>query len=353
MILESCLLVKLIRRILFSLLCFIGSAASQQSAIVIDCTHKKSVLFSYKSDAKRYPASLTKLMTIYILLSELKAGKIKLNTKFRVSKYATQQMPCKLYLKSGDTITVSDIIKALFVKSANDVAVVAAEGISGSVTEFVAKMNSVARKLKMFKTHFENPSGVPNSRQITTASDIAKLGIALFQDFPQYRKFFACKTFAYRGKTYNTHCKILRWYPGIDCAKTGYIAASGFHLFVTSQKHNRRLFVVVMGDNSSKQRDLHVAALLDKFFKKQVNKKHKRSGKFDALVKKFRNTQNQTRIKKPRKQINDPILNVTEEFHIPDAKTKQIIDELYITNDEVDDTEFKQVDEVHIKCNSK
>lgn len=254
---------------------FIISIASadigKKAAIVIDYTNGKKVLFSNNPDAKRHPASITKVMTIYLLFEAIKNKKINLNTKFKVSKFATRQIPSKLNLKVGEKISVSNIIKALVVKSANDVAVVAAEGLSGSVSNFCKLMNQKSRKLGMKNTHFENPSGVPDPKQISTARDLAKLGMAIFRDFPQHWHFFSNKKFNFSGKTHNTHCKILHWYKGVDGAKTGYISASGFNLLVTASKYSKvgqekRLFVVVMGGVSGKARDLYAAKLMDKGF---------------------------------------------------------------------------------------
>ncbi len=255
---------------------FIISIASanigKKAAIVIDYTNGRQVLFADNPDAKRHPASITKVMTIYLLLDAIKNKKITLNTKFKVSKFATTQMPSKLNLKVGEKISVLDVIKALVVKSANDVAVVAAEGLSGSVTNFCRLMNQKSRQLGMNNTHFENPSGVPNRKQISSARDLAKLGMAIFEDFPQHWHFFSNKKFTFSGKTHNTHCKILHWYKGADGAKTGYICASGFNLLVTASKYSKtgeqkRLFVVVMGGSTGKARDLYAAQLMDKYLK--------------------------------------------------------------------------------------
>ena len=243
----------------------------KKSAIVIDYTNGQKILYSDKSKEKRYPASLTKMMTVYLLFDAIKNKKITLNTKFRVSKYATAQAPSKLGLKVGAKISVSDAIKALFVKSANDVAVVVAEGLAGSVKNFCRLMNNKSRMLGMLNTHFENASGLPDLKQTSTAEDMAKLGMALFRDFPQYRNYLSLKKFVYGKKKYTTHCKILQWYKGADVAKTGYICASGFNLMVSASRYDkvgksRRLFVVVMGGDTAKARDLYAGQLMDKYF---------------------------------------------------------------------------------------
>lgn len=247
------------------------NASNKKAAIVIDFTDNQKVLFSENATAKRHPASLTKVMTVYLLLEAIREKKISFDTKFKVSRLASIQMPSKLGLKVGEKIKVIDAIKALAVKSANDVAVVVAEGMCGSVANFCSLMNKTARRLGMNDTHFENPSGVPNQKQITTAKDMALLEIAVFKHFPQYWYLFSLKSFSYQGANHGTHCKILHWYKGADGAKTGYIAASGFNLMVTANKYNkegknRRLFVVVMGGATGKSRDLQAAKLMDQYF---------------------------------------------------------------------------------------
>jgi D-alanyl-D-alanine carboxypeptidase len=259
-------------RISFCLLLAIQSICNanveKRASIVIDYNSKK-VLFAGHPDEKRYPASLTKIMTIYLLLEAIKAKKITPNTKFKTSKFASQQIPSKLGLKVGEKISVLNIMKALTVKSANDAAVVAAEGLAGTVKNFCVLMNRKAKQLGMKNTHFENPAGTPNPKQKSTAMDLVKLGMATYRDFPQYWKLFSEKTFLHKGKQCNTHCKILLWYKWADGAKTGYINDSGFNLFVTARRSKngseKRIFVVVMGEKSGKIRDLRAARLMDQY----------------------------------------------------------------------------------------
>lgn len=244
-----------------------------QSALVIEYSKTGcTVLYQQNADAIRHPASLTKIMTVYLLLEAIQSGRIKPNTLFRVSKLASMQMPSKLNLKPGNYIRAIDCVKALLVKSANDVAVVVAEGLSGSVSEFCRQMNNKAKSLGMESTHFENPSGVPNPKQVTSARDIFKLGLNLYKKFPQYWKYFALKSFSYNNYQHPTHCKILNWYKGADGAKTGFINSSGFNLWVTAQRYKSngtpmRLFVVIFGGTSGKLRDFKAASLMDKYFK--------------------------------------------------------------------------------------
>ena len=246
----------------------------KKATLIIDCSDTKkkpTVLYQQSANEIRHPASLTKIMTVYLLLEAIQNKRVTFNTKFKVSKFASQQMPSKLNLKPGETISVLDCIKALLVKSANDVAVVVAEGLAGSVSAFCKLMNEKAKSLGMKSTHYENPSGVPNKKQVTCANDIAILGLSLINRFPQYWYLFSIKNFTYKNKTYNTHCKILRWYNGSDGAKTGYICASGFNLWVTATKYNKegkskRLFAIIFGERSGKERDFKAARLLDSYF---------------------------------------------------------------------------------------
>ncbi len=249
----------------------------KKSSLVIDCSNKWKrpiVLYQDSANELRHPASLTKLMTVYLLLEAVQKRQVTFNTKFRVSKFAAQQMPSKLNIKAGETISVLDCIKALLVKSANDVAVVVAEGLSGSVSKFCKRMNKKAKSLGMKNTHYENPSGVPNIKQITCANDIAILGLSLikkFNEISRYWSLFSLKNFKYKNKTHGTHCKILRWYNGADGAKTGYICASGFNLWVTATRFNKegkskRLCAVIFGERSGRERDFKAARLLDKYF---------------------------------------------------------------------------------------
>ena len=313
------------------------SVVDKKSAIVIDYTNGKKILFNDRADSKRYPASLTKMMTLYLIFDAIKNKKITLNTKFKVSKFATHQSPSKLGLKVGAKISVSDIIKALLVKSANDVAVVAAEGLSGSVANFCKLMNRKTRQLGMRNTHFENPSGLPNSKQTSTARDIAKLGMALYRDFPQYHHFFSLKKFTYGKTDHNTHCKILRWYRGADGAKTGYINASGFNLIVTANRYNKvgnakRLFVVVMGGDSARARDLYAGQLMDKYFKEHtitatVQKAQNKSAKKSLLA------------QVGKSEMLDEIVYADDEVLIPKEDFKAMLDDLYKDDEEMLESE--------------
>ncbi len=329
------------------LVCFfiipdLNANISKKAAIVIDYTNGNKVLFSDKATASRFPASITKLMTIYILFDHIKKGKITLNTKFKISRLACKQMPSKLGLKVGEKISVLNLIKALFVKSANDAAVVAAEGVAGSVTRFCNLMNRKCKSLGMINTNFVNPSGIPNKKQKSCAKDLARLGMALYKDFPQYRNLFCLKHFSYKSQNYNTHCKILHWYKGADGAKTGYINASGYNLLVTAVRYSKtgkakRLFVVVMGGENAKSRDMYAAQLMDKYFKDYpiTNK-----------TQNLKNAKNSLFAQIDKKEILDQIVIEDEAIFIENTKGKQkmnaLLDKLY-ENDEEDITEEESI----------
>lgn len=215
------------------------------------------------ADAKRYPASLTKMMTLYLLFEALENKKISLNTRMKVSDYASIMPQTNLSLTTLDTIPVETAIKALVVRSANDVAVVVAEHLGGSVKNFGVKMTEKARQLGMRNTVFKNPNGLPDSNQYTTARDMAKLGIALKRDFPQYYQYFSTRQFSFKGVTYYTHNRVMLRYAGTDGIKTGFINASGFNVVTSTERGGRPLVGVVMGGGSGNWRDDRMIQLLD------------------------------------------------------------------------------------------
>lgn len=246
-----------------------GQAANlrKYAGIVVDAKTGKT-LYSYAADSKRYPASVAKVMTLYIVFEELEAGRLTLNSKLKVSKYAASAVPSKLYLKPGTSITVSDAIQALVTKSANDVARVIAENISGSVPKFADRMTKTARALGMKSTTYKNPSGLPNSGQVTTVRDQARLGMAIFQHYPQYFKYFKTTAFRYRGNTYGNHNRLLRTVKGVDGIKTGYINAAGFNLLTSARVNNRHVIVAGFGFNTGGARNAKVAELIKKYLPK-------------------------------------------------------------------------------------
>jgi len=246
---------------------------AKKAAIVIDFDSQE-VLFEVNADTKNYPASLTKIMTLYILFDQLKKGKLTNQTKLKVSRIAASRSPSKLYLEEGTNIKVEDAIMALIIKSANDVATVVAENIAGSEKEFAKLMTSYARKLGMANTTFKNASGLPNRAQLTTARDISILSHALIYNFPEKYKLFNAQKFTYKGKTYKTHNKLMLSYEGADGIKTGYIRASGFQLAFSAVRDNKRLIGVIFGGDTGKQRDRSLKIIMDKEFAELViNKK--------------------------------------------------------------------------------
>jgi len=231
------------------------------SDIVVDANSGK-VLHQASADAIRHPASLTKIMTLYMLFERLETGKIKLSTPLTVSAHAASMAPSKLGLKPGDTIRVEDAIKAVVTKSANDVAVVIAENLGGDEATFCAMMTRKAHALGMRQTTYRNASGLPNPGQITTARDQALLGRAIQERFPKYYAYFSTHTFTYKGNAMRNHNHLLGNVEGVDGIKTGYIAASGFNLVTSVRRNGRHLVAVVLGGRSAKSRDARMKELI-------------------------------------------------------------------------------------------
>ena len=236
------------------------------AGIVVDAKTGK-VLYESNAESTRYPASVTKVMTLYVLFQELEAGNVKLDTKFKVSKYAASAVPTKLGLRAGSTITVENAIKSLVTLSANDMARVIAENISGSEAAFAKRMTATARALGMRNTTYKNASGLPDSGQVTTAHDQARLGIAVYQHFPKYYEYFQTRSFSYGKRTYGNHNRLLGR-NGVDGIKTGYINDAGFNLLTAARKDNRHIVVVGFGFNKSAARDAKVAELVNTYLPK-------------------------------------------------------------------------------------
>lgn len=231
------------------------------AAIVIDAKTGK-VLDDENADALRHPASLTKIMTLYLLFEQIEQGKLTLKSRLNVSEYASERPPSKLGLQEGTTIAVEDAIKALVTRSANDVAVVIAENISGEEDDFAALMTRKARALGMSNTVFKNASGLPDREQVTTARDMATLGRAIQDRFPSLYRYFSTQSFVWRGRVIANHNRLLGRVPGVDGIKTGYTNASGFNL-VTSVRHkNRHVVAVVLGGRTGAQRDQYMRELI-------------------------------------------------------------------------------------------
>ncbi|MEO1251156.1 MAG: D-alanyl-D-alanine carboxypeptidase family protein [Pseudomonadota bacterium] len=224
------------------------------------------VLFDRYSTARRYPASLTKMMTLYLLFEALEAGELSLDSKMKVSRTAAGQPPSKLGVAAGSTIDVDTAIQALVIKSANDVAVVVAEQLAGSEWRFAQKMSAKARALGMRSTTFRNASGLPNRRQVTNARDMAVLGQRVLQDFPQFFHYFSAQSFTYNGRTYATHNRLMKSFDGVNGIKTGYTRASGFNLVTSAEKDGQRLIGVVLGGRKSWSRDRHMRDIIETAF---------------------------------------------------------------------------------------
>ena len=231
------------------------------SSIVVD-GNSGAVLQASNPDALRHPASLTKVMTLYLLFERLDAGKIKLDSELKVSQHASEQDPTKLDLKPGQTIAVEDAIKGIVTKSANDAAVVVAENLGGDEAGFAKLMTQKAHALGMSRTTYVNASGLPNDDQITTARDQALLGRAIQDRFPHYYKYFSTPSFVYHGEAMRNHDHLLGTVDGVDGIKTGFTNASGFNLLTSLHRDGRYLVAVVMGGVSSSSRDAHMRELI-------------------------------------------------------------------------------------------
>lgn len=242
-----------------------AEANPRYASIVVDAD-SGAVLSSDHADAPRYPASLTKMMTLYLLFEALEDGTLTLNETFSVSSHAAAQPPSKLWVQPGDRLSVKEVIPALIIRSANDVAVVVAEGLAGSEPAFAERMTAKARSLGMMSTTFRNASGLPDNGQVSTARDMVTLAMRLKQDFPQYYVHFSRTRFTHRGKTHTGHNRLLSSYPGADGLKTGYIRASGFNVATSAVRDDRRIVSVVMGGLSARSRDAHMSELLDRGF---------------------------------------------------------------------------------------
>ncbi|WP_375450410.1 serine hydrolase [uncultured Devosia sp.] len=237
------------------------------AGIVVDAKSGK-VMYEEAADSRRYPASITKVMTLYILFQELSAGNLRLSTKMTVSRHAAAAVPTKLGLRAGATITVEDAIKSIVTISANDMARVIAEHISGSEEKFAERMTATARALGMRNTTYRNASGLPDGGQLTTVRDQAILGIAVYQHFPNYYEFFQTRSFSYGRRTYGNHNRVLGYMNAVDGIKTGYINAAGSNLLTAARKDNRHIVVVAFGFNTAGGRDQKVRELVATYLPK-------------------------------------------------------------------------------------
>jgi D-alanyl-D-alanine carboxypeptidase len=238
-----------------------ASAGGRDAAIVCD-VRSGVVLFSRAADERRYPASLTKMMTLYVLFQDLQRGRYALNSTLQVSAYAAAQPRTNLGVKAGETITVDQAIRALVTHSANDAAVVIAENLEGSEPAMAERMTRTARALGTASTYFRNASGLPHPDQYTTARDMMVIGAALRGHFPQYFGYFRTRSFAFRGRTLRSHNRLVGQVEGVDGIKTGYIRASGFNVVTSIQRGGRSIVAVVMGGSTARTRDEEMQALI-------------------------------------------------------------------------------------------
>jgi D-alanyl-D-alanine carboxypeptidase len=236
------------------------------ASIVIDGT-SGAVLQASNPNIRCHPASLTKVMTLYLLFEHLEAGELHLGDLLRVSEHASEQAPSKLDLKPGQTITVEDAIQGIVTKSANDAAVVVAENLGDTEKNFAKLMTQQARALGMTNTTYVNASGLPDDGQVTTAKDQALLGRAIQERFPRYYKYFSTEAFVYRGETMRNHNHLLGAVEGVDGIKTGYTQTSGFNLMTSVHPDGHHIIAVILGGKSSSERDLHMRKLIAAYTK--------------------------------------------------------------------------------------
>jgi len=272
-------------------------ASAKYASLVIDAETGR-VIHEINADTRNYPASLTKMMTLYMVFEALESEIWTMNTKLRVSARAARQPASKLDLRRGQTISVRDAILALVTKSANDVATVIAENLSGSERGFALKMTVMARKLGMNRTTFRNASGLPHRGQLSTARDMATLARALIRNYPAYYRYFSTERFDFRGDSFKNHNKLLQTYDGVDGIKTGYIRASGFNLVASASVKGKRVIGVIFGGNSPRSRNALMTRLLNLGFK-ALNQKSRPL--YTSGDKTFKTAQYRARIKGARK----------------------------------------------------
>ncbi len=248
-----------------SVLAACPSWAEKYASYVIDID-TNTVLHARNADEPRFPASITKVMTLYMVFDALESGDLMLTDEIPISKTAAAQAPSKLYLKPGETISVETAISALVTKSANDAAVVIAERLGGTETRFAALMTAKARQLGLKNTRFKNASGLPDAAQVSTAHDLALLGEAMLMNHADYYDYFSITEFEYGRAKYKNHNNLLEKVRGVDGIKTGYTRASGFNLLASAERDGHRVIAVMLGGSTSKSRDMHVTDLLEAAF---------------------------------------------------------------------------------------
>ena len=245
--------------------------ADHYSALVVDAD-SGHVLYEKNAEGIRYPASLTKMMTLYLTFDALKHGDLDINDKLLVSEKAANQPQTNIGLDSGERLPLRTAIESVVVRSANDSATVLGETLGRTEFNFALMMTQKARELGMKDTVFRNPSGLPDNKQHTTALDMAKLAIALRRDFPEYYHYFKMTSFEYNGVTYPGHNHVMARYPGVDGVKTGFIRASGYNLVTSAERNGHRIVAVIMGGSTVSSRDNQMIALLDRCFDQLAEK---------------------------------------------------------------------------------
>lgn len=306
-----------------------AQAARKSAAMAVD-VHTGKILYSHNIDKPHHPASLTKIMTLYMLFEYIEAGRFHMNTRLKVTENASRQAPSKLGLKPGSSILVKDAIKALITKSANDVAVIVAENLAGSEYRFTQLMTWKARKMGMNKTVFVNASGLPDKRQTTTARDMITLGLRIQKDFPQFYPLFKTKRFSYRGKVYKNHNGLMSRMRGIDGIKTGYTRASGFNLTSSIWKGRKHVVAVVMGGRTARKRDNFMARVLNKSLRKARNGKTKTQFVAANFARKAPKRRLARVERQPRKQVAQrPQKHITQQ-----PKAKRVVSKTVAQNEE-------------------
>jgi len=242
------------------------SGKAQAQAMLLIEADSGRVLHQENATQKWYPASVTKIMTAYVTLKAVKAGKLSLDTLLTVSPNAVAQAPTKMGFKAGSQITVDNAIKTIMVKSANDMSVVLAEGVGGSISGFADEMNKAAARLGMTQTSYVNPNGLPADEQITSARDLAILARAVYRELPEYEMYWRISAIKYGRRVMRNYNTLLDRYPGTDGMKTGFICASGFNIVVTAKRNGRRLIAVMLGAPSGGVRAVKVAQMLERGF---------------------------------------------------------------------------------------
>ena len=242
-------------------------AQAKYASYVIDA-ETGAVLHQTNAETRNYPASLTKMMTLYMVFDALEKGSIRLDQTLNISARAARQPSSKLGLSKGDTLTYEQAILAIVTKSANDVATAIGENLGGTERKFALSMTARARSIGMDRTTFRNASGLPHRGQLSTAKDMAVLALRLLKDFPQYYQYFSTQSFSYDGTVHKNHNALLKTYKGTDGIKTGYIRASGFNLVASVERDGKRLIGVVFGGRTSGARDKHMAKLLNRSYAK-------------------------------------------------------------------------------------